>query len=165
MNIFITGNPGCGKSTLVKKLLAEMPGRRVAGMITPEIRENGKRKGFKIIDLSSEQEEILASVNSERGPGVSRYRVHLDAIDVIIDKFLESYGGSEYVVIDEIGMMEFYSQKFREIIEMIVASDKVVIATLSKRLVKEYQSRGELFHLTRDNFDEIYGQVRSRLQR
>jgi len=165
MNIFITGNPGCGKSTLIEKLLAETPGRRIAGMITPEIREYGKRKGFKIIDLASGQEEILASVNSERGPGVPRYRVHLDAIDVIIDKFLESYESSEYVVIDEIGMMEFYSQKFRKIIEIAVASDKVVIATLSKRLVKEYRSRGELFYLTRGNFDEVYGQVRRRLKR
>jgi nucleoside-triphosphatase len=165
MNIFITGNPGCGKSTLIRKLLAEMSGRRVAGMITPEIRENGKRKGFKIIDLASGQEEILASVNRQRGPGVSRYRVNLDAIDVIIGKFLESYENSEYVVIDEIGMMEFYSRKFREIVDMVMASDKIVIATLSKRFAREYQSKGELYSLTRGNFDAIFGNVRNRFKR
>lgn len=53
MNIFITGNPGCGKSTLIKKLLEGIAGKKVSGMITPEIRVDGVREGFKIIDLAS----------------------------------------------------------------------------------------------------------------
>jgi nucleoside-triphosphatase len=87
VNIFITGNPGCGKSTLVQKLLAGIvawPGVRVAGIITPEIRERGKRQGFRIVDLASGAEEILASPNTERGPGVSRYRVNVAGIDGVL---------------------------------------------------------------------------------
>jgi nucleoside-triphosphatase len=165
MNIFITGNPGCGKSTLIKKLLEEISGKKVSGIITPEIRANRKRQGFKIIDLASGKEEILASPNIERGPGVSRYRVNLEGIDIIMSKFLESYEDSEYVVIDEIGMMELYSKKFREIIEMVINSHKMVIATLSKRFIGEYKSKGKLLYLTRDNFDEIYLKVQSQLRR
>jgi len=165
MNIFITGNPGCGKSTLIKKLLEEIFNKRVSGIITPEIRTNRERQGFKIIDIASGKEETLASANIEPGPGVSKYRVNLEGIDIIMGKFLESYEDSEYVVIDEIGMMELYSKKFREIIEMVINSNKIVIATLSRRFLREFKSRGEVFFLTRDNFDEICLKLVSRLKR
>ena len=165
MNIFITGNPGCGKSTLIQKVLEEISDKKVSGIITPEIRVNGARQGFKIIDLASGNEEILASVNIERGPGVSRYKVNVEGIERIMDKFLESYKDSEYVVVDEIGMMEFYSKKFRDTIEMVLNSNKTVIATLSKRFVKEFKNKGQIYHLTRDNFDEIYLKVLSQVKR
>ena len=127
MNIFITGNPRCGKSTLIQKIIDEISDKKISGFITPEIRVNRIRQGFKIIDLVSGKEEILASVNIKRGPGVSRYRVNVEGIDNIMDKFLESYESSEYVIIDEIGMMEFYSKKFRDMVRMILTSNKIVI--------------------------------------
>ena len=165
MNIFITGNPGCGKSTLIQKFLEEITDKKVSGIITPEIRVNGVRQGFKIIDLASGKEEVLASVHLERGPGVSRYKVNIEGIERIMDKFLESYQDSEYVVIDEIGMMEYDSKKFKETMRMVLASEKTVIATLSKSFVKEYKNKGETYHLTRDNHDEIYLKVLSQLER
>lgn len=163
MNIFITGNPRCGKSTLIQKVLDEISDKKVSGIITPEIRINGIRQGFKIIDLTSRREEILASVNIKRGPGVSRYRVNVEGIDTIMDKFLENYKSSDYVIIDEIGMMEFYSKKFRETVRMVIDSDKKVLATISKKFVKKYKDKGNVYHLTRDNFDEIYNKVLAKL--
>jgi len=159
MNIFITGNPRCGKSTLIQKLLAEISNKKVSGIITPEIRVNGVRQGFKIIDLASGEEEILASVNINHGSGVSRYRVNIEGIDKIMDEFLESFENSEYVIIDEIGMMEFYSKKFRETISIVLDSDKIVIATLSKKFVKKYKNKGLIHYLTRENSDEIYKKI------
>ena len=159
MNIFITGNPRCGKSTLIQRLLDEISDKNVSGFITPEIRVNGVRQGFKIIDVASKEEEILASLSIKRGPSVSRYGVNVDGIDTIMDKFLESYKNSEYVIIDEIGMMEFYSKKFRETVRMVLDSDKRIVATLSKRFVKEYKDKGLIYTLTRENFDEVYDKV------
>ena len=164
MNIFITGNPRCGKSTLIQKILGEISDKKVSGFITPEIRVNGIRQGFKIIDLASRKEEILASVNIKRGPGVSKYRVNVEGIDTIMDKFLESFRDSEHVIIDEIGMMEFYSKKFRETVGMVLESDKIVVATLSKTFVNRYKDRGQVYTLKRENFDEIYHQVLSKIK-
>jgi len=164
MNIFITGNPRCGKSTLIQKVLNDISDKKISGIITPEIRVNGERQGFKIIDLASGKEEVLASVNIKRGPGVSRYRVNVEGIDTIMDKFLESYENSECVIIDEIGMMEFYSRKFRETIRKVIGSDKTVLATLSKRFEKEYRDQGQIYFLTRENFDEIHNKVLSQIR-
>lgn len=164
MNIFISGNPRCGKSTLIQKILDEIFDKNLSGFITPEIREHGERQGFKIIDLASRKEEILASINIKRGPGVSRYRVNIEGIDAIMDKFLESYENSEYVIIDEIGMMEFFSRKFRETIQIVLNSNKVVIATLSRKFVKKYEDKGKIYFLTRVNFDEVYNKVLTQIK-
>jgi nucleoside-triphosphatase THEP1 len=164
MNIFITGNPRCGKSTLIQKVLDKISDKKVSGIITPEIRIRGERQGFKIIDLASRQEEVLASLNIERGPGVSRYKVNVQGIDLVIDKFLKSYKDSDYVVIDEIGMMELYSRKFQETIRGVLGSNKTVLATLSKKFVKEYQNKGQVFYLARENFDEIYDRILAQIK-
>ena len=165
MNIFVTGNPRSGKSTLIQRLLDEISDKNVSGFITPEIRINDARQGFKIIDLASKEEEILASLNIRHGPSVSRYRVNVEGIDAIMDKFLESYEKSEYVIIDEIGMMEFYSKKFRETVRMVLSSDKKVVATLSKRFVKKYKGKGQIYTLTRENFDEVWDKVLRQIKR
>jgi len=37
---------------LIQKILDEIPDEKVSGFITPEIKVNGLRQGFKIIDLA-----------------------------------------------------------------------------------------------------------------
>ncbi len=163
MNIFVTGNPRSGKSTLIQRLLDEISDKKVSGFVTPEIKINDARQGFKIIDLISKEEEILASVNIKHGPSVSKYKVNVEGIDSIMDKFLENYDSSEYVIIDEIGMMEFYSKKFRDTVRMVLSSNKKVVATLSKKFVKEYKDKGQIYTLTRENFDDVFDKVRTQI--
>ena len=144
---------------MIQRLLDEISDKKVSGFVTPEIKINDVRQGFKIIDLVSKEEEILASLNIKHGPSVSRYKVNVEGIDSIMDKFLENYESSEYVIIDEIGMMEFYSKKFRETVRMVLSSDKRVVATLSKKFVKEYKDKGQIYTLTRENFDDVFDKV------
>ena len=144
---------------MIQRLLGEISDKKVSGFVTPEIKINDVRQGFKIIDLVSKEEEILASLNIKHGPSVSRYKVNVEGIDSIMDKFLENYESSEYVIIDEIGMMEFYSKKFRETVRMVLSSDKKVVATLSRKFLKEYKDKGQIYTLTRENFDDVFDKV------
>jgi len=55
MNIFITGKPGVGKTSLVMEIIKELK-LDAGGIIAPEIR-NKEREGFKIVDLSTGEEK------------------------------------------------------------------------------------------------------------
>jgi len=60
-NIFISGKPGCGKTSLIMEILKELK-LDAGGFYTSEIREEGIRKGFKITTLDGKK-GILAHLN------------------------------------------------------------------------------------------------------
>ncbi len=155
MNIFITGNPGCGKSTLIKELIDAFKDERIAGITTPELRKNGERYGFKIIDLHSGKEAIMASVDVKSKFKVSKYFVDVDAINKIVDEFLKSLEKADYVFIDEIGKMEFYSSRFKAILNDILNSNKIVIAAIGKQFINQFKNKGEIIYLERERFEEV----------
>ena len=77
--IGITGRPGVGKSTVVRRLIervAEKAEKKVGGMLTAEMREQGKRTGFVVEDISTGEKGILAHIR-EKGPKVGKYGVCL----------------------------------------------------------------------------------------
>ena len=49
----IEGKPGIGKTTVIRKLISRR--ENTGGFYTEEIREGGKRKGFKIITLDGKK--------------------------------------------------------------------------------------------------------------
>ena len=70
-NLFVTGPPRSGKSTLVSEVVKEMS-IEAEGISTPDIRKNGKRVGFKLKDIKTGEEGVLAHVDQKEGPRVSR---------------------------------------------------------------------------------------------
>jgi nucleoside-triphosphatase len=49
--LLITGRPGIGKTTLVKRISGELGEFHTIGFYTSEIREGGIRKGFELASL------------------------------------------------------------------------------------------------------------------
>jgi len=78
-SILITGSRGSGKSTLMARLVEDVGGRQIAGLSTPEVRRGKVRVGFRMIDLATAEEEILAST-SGKGPTVGKYHVDVEAM-------------------------------------------------------------------------------------
>ena len=48
--LLLTGAPGCGKTTIVKKVADTVSGRRIRGFLTGEIRRDGRPVGFELPD-------------------------------------------------------------------------------------------------------------------
>ncbi len=80
-NILFTGPPGCGKTTLIKKIVQDLQ-TPSTGFITKKIREKGKRVGFTINTLDG-KEALLAHINVSGQYSVGRYGVVLENIDRI----------------------------------------------------------------------------------
>ncbi|NTU42452.1 MAG: hypothetical protein HGA78_05275 [Nitrospirales bacterium] len=62
-HILITGLPGVGKPTIIKRLAESLRDLHPSGFFTAEIRERGERKGFELRDLSGEGKKLLAHRN------------------------------------------------------------------------------------------------------
>ena len=81
-NILITGPPGCGKTTLFKRLAKELGHFQPVGFYTQEIREEGVRKGFGLSSLDG-QKGLLAHVDLSSGFKVGRYGVDVDGFETL----------------------------------------------------------------------------------
>lgn len=163
MNIFVTGKPQTGKTTLLQELVEEL-NLDAGGIICPEIRNKGKRQGFKIVNLATEEEGILAHVDQEQGPRVSKYRVNMEDLNRITQEAIEqALEEKEVVVIDEIGKMELYSSTFREEIDRALAADNLVLAVLHRCYRDQFEGRGTVFALRQDNFAEVKQAIESKI--
>ncbi|MCW4030417.1 MAG: NTPase [Candidatus Bathyarchaeota archaeon] len=129
----ITGAPGTGKTTLLLKIVGALENRGVSvgGMVSREVRENGVRVGFEILDLTSSKQGWLAHVNQKVGPQVGKYRVNLQDLDHIgATAIKEATIKAAVVAIDEIGPMELYSEKFKHAVTQALESHRVVLAVV-----------------------------------
>jgi len=130
-NFLITGKPGCGKTTLIKEIVREIK-RPCFGFYTQEIRDkNGKRIGFEIISLNSKK-GTLAHINFKSKFRVGKYKVNLEGLEKIgVEAILEGLKSKEnLIVIDEIGKMELFSEKFKEAVLKVLDSKNKVLATI-----------------------------------
>ena len=81
--LLLTGRPGVGKTTVITAV-ARALGERAAGFYTEEIRDRGKRQGFRLVGLCGEQATLAHVRLKRRGhPCVGRYGVDVAADQVL----------------------------------------------------------------------------------
>jgi nucleoside-triphosphatase len=162
-NLFITGLPGIGKTTLIKKLYEALKDFRPVGFYTEEIREGGERKGFELISLEGKR-GLLYHKHIESPYKVGRYKVDIRSFEEFLDgiSFLDPSSG--LIMIDEIGKMECLSDKFQKILIDILDSEKWVIATIALKgsgLITEVKQRQDvkLFEITKGNRNSFLSEI------
>jgi nucleoside-triphosphatase len=132
-NLLLTGPPGIGKTTAVRRALELLPEVRLGGFVTAAIEEGGRRTGFAIRDLRGPA-GVLASVDLPAGPQVSRYRVNvLDIERIGVPAPQSAVEEADLVVCDEIGRMELFCSAFRGAMLRCLDSPKPVFGTLQAR--------------------------------
>ncbi|NHI89931.1 MAG: NTPase [Candidatus Thorarchaeota archaeon] len=158
-NILLTGKPGVGKTTAIRRIVDELKANTTAGFWSTEIRENGRRVGFGIETLSGKT-GVLAHVNIQRGPRVSKYRVNVEAINsIVVPELKAARESGKAIIIDEIATMELFSQQFLDEVNRCLNTKRVVGTIQYRRshLLDEIKSRNdvEILELTLHNRDRI----------
>ena len=144
-NILLTGPPGCGKSTCIERIIAQIK-RPAVGFFTREIRERGKRVGFSIITLDGKT-GTLAHRDFNSPFRVGRYGVDTESIERIALPAMEPAHANEIVVIDEIGKMEVLSALFRDRLIKVLDSENDVLGSVSlkgDRFIRQVKQRPDV---------------------
>jgi nucleoside-triphosphatase len=162
-NILITGPPGVGKTTLMKKLAQKLKDFRPAGFYTDEIREVGVRHGFELAGFNG-RKGLLSHIDIKSQYRVGRYGVDIRGLEVFLDALALTDPNAGLVMIDEIGKMECLSQRFKSVVRTVLDSGKVVIATIALKgsgFIAEVKGRDDvmLFEMTLKNRDSLAEEI------
>jgi len=162
--ILLAGLPGCGKTTAIMKIIDSLGCEKVAGFYTQEIRQNNVRKGFSWKRLDG-AEGTLAHVDIKSRFKVGKYDVDVAGFDESVVPILDvERVDAELFIIDEIGKMECFSEKFVVAVRRLFASEKSVLATVAQKgaglisEVKKYPNT-EVFNLTRSDRDITVAEI------
>jgi len=101
----------------------------VAGFLTAEIREAGRRLGFTALNFDGAS-CVMAHRKIRSRQRVGAYGVDIEAFERVIVAPLASAPQPEMYVIDEIGKMELLSPGFQRLIKRLVAGSCLILATI-----------------------------------
>jgi len=144
LKVVITGEPGIGKTTVVRRVVERL-GHDAEGFWTQEVRDKRSRKriGFKVVTTEG-NEALFASKKFTSKNLVGSYGVNVKRFEEValpvLEKALRSEGS--VAVVDEVGRMELFSKRFRELVEILMGRrDKDAIFTIPVRDVHPLVAR------------------------
>jgi nucleoside-triphosphatase len=159
MLILIEARPGAGKTTALQRLakLLREQGVTLAGFVTEEIREGGRRVGFSIETLGGER-ATLAHQKLSGPPTVGRYGVDIGEFERLAIPAL--WIPADAILVDELGKMELASLAFRTAVAELIQQDAPVVATVHvfRHPFTDALKRrpdAEIMRLTPKNRDEL----------
>ncbi|TNF55804.1 AAA family ATPase [bacterium] len=127
-NIFLTGAPSSGKTTVIKQVIASLD-HPAQGFYTEEERKEGKRVGFLMKTLDN-RTGYLAHQDITSDFHIRRYGVSIENIETIAVPSITP-AKRNIIILDEIGKMECFSEIFKEAAQNALDSPNIVIGTIT----------------------------------
>lgn len=169
MNYLLTGHPGVGKTTIIKKLIEKLK-LPAGGFYTEEIREDNIRKGFAVVTLSGFK-GVLAHRNFKSRYKVGNYGVGIHTLNRMGVKEIQMcLMEKKTIIIDEIGKMELLSPQFQGVVEKALDADNPVLGTITLArhpFVQKVKDRDDvkIFEVTKENRDEVFKTLSKELKK
>ncbi|XP_064466617.1 cancer-related nucleoside-triphosphatase homolog [Ornithodoros turicata] len=172
-NIILTGPPGVGKTTLVKKVCESLVqnGASIHGFYTEEVRKDGRRIGFDVVSTDGKRAplaRLCGLVKDVRGPSVGQYTVCLQSFEEVSLPSLQPPCNCDLIVLDEVGKMELFSHSFDDLVRQLFdnSSTPILVTVPITRgkpipLVEKIKScqNSVLFVVSRDNRDRLESEI------
>ena len=160
-NLLLTGLPGVGKTTVIRKVLALLPPQlKFDGFFTEEVREGGERIGFQIVTADGRR-TWLAKKGLPSPHRVGKYGVDVKAIEsVILPVLKRAIRQADIIVVDEIAKMELSHPAFAEIVWECLESSKPVLGVIQRSrlpFIERVKAREDvwIWEVTHQNRNEL----------
>ncbi|MFH0869311.1 MAG: nucleoside-triphosphatase [archaeon] len=161
-NILITGPPASGKSTLLQNLIS---GKQVYGIFTHDIKRNGERWGFKVINIRGGKNDVFSSI--EMKPHViGKFGVDVSRFEKIASPAIEEgiKEDNSIIVIDEIKMLSLFSEKYRKLVSQALDTKRVLATAPMKSrhdFLDKIKSRSDVHvhYLTKFNYERLLKEI------
>jgi len=156
-NIFLTGAPSSGKTTIIKKVIQRLD-HPANGFYTEEERIEGKRVGFLMRTLDGKSGHLAhQDIGSEFR--IRRYGVSIENIESIAVPSIAPVDRN-IIILDEIGKMECFSEVFKQSAVRALDAPNVVIGTITfggDQFIMNIKNRAdmEIIEVTPDNRDAL----------
>lgn len=159
-NIFLTGAPSSGKTTVIKKIIAGLTLPAI-GFYTEEERSGDRRIGFLMKTLDGKN-AYLAHQDIKSDFNIRRYGVSIHNIETIAVPSMLPVENN-VIILDEIGKMECFSDIFKEAALKVLDSPNIVIGTITlggNDFIQSLKNRDdmevtEVTHQNRDTLPEL----------
>lgn len=159
-NLFLTGEKGIGKSTLIKEVLGKI-NMTIGGYMTERVVVNGI-KTFTACSLYDDTIKFdIANINMINGGKDININVFKSDLPLILD---ESLKYCEVIVLDELGFIEDKIDEFKDMVYRLLESERIVFG-----VIKDYDCdflntiRGrkdvKIITITEDNRDYVIGEI------
>lgn len=161
-NIFLTGAPSSGKTTVMKKIISslDLPS---CGFYTEEERIEGKRVGFMMKTLAGKS-AYLAHQDIKSEFHIRRYGVSIENIESVAVQSISPADENTIIILDEIGKMECFSGTFKKAAINVLDSPNIVIGTITlggDEFISAVKSRAdiEIIEVNQDNRNALPGLI------
>jgi nucleoside-triphosphatase len=158
--LLITGMPGIGKTTVIRRVADELGVDGVRGFYTQEIREEGERLGFRLVGFEGTA-HVIAHVDFPKRQRVGKYGVDVHALDSAMP-LLQPDPAARVYLVDEIGKMECLSERFVAAMRALMAGSTPIVATIGARgggFIADVKRERELWELTHANRDDMPARI------
>ncbi len=154
-NLLLIGQPGVGKTTLIRRLSEIFKEFNPSGFYTSEITEDGLKKGYIIASLFGEP-IIFSHMSLKSKYSVGKYRIDIKGFESLISSAFSQDKKTGLYMVDEIGKMECQSKKFCKLIPELLSSEKPLVATIEEKggdLINGIKKRSDvkLIEINHDN--------------
>ncbi|XP_016956232.1 cancer-related nucleoside-triphosphatase [Drosophila biarmipes] len=172
--VLITGPPGVGKTTLVRKICSFLRDKEhlLQGFYTEEVRGKGtsQRIGFDVVTLAGKRGFLAREQPGDhlRRPKVGKYSVFVQDFEDLALPLLnikDSQSEPALLVIDEVGKMELFSRRFESAVVDLLKKKRPLLVTIPEKsslpLVEQLRKtpNSVLYQVTKSNRNTLAGEI------